>query len=300
VAFLASSCSAVCLAWSCAVRLRPRIWPFKAFCLVYGYLVDFGVKMALLAFCAVIRLFLACGPFLACVVVPGAVPGFVRAVRSGCRPRIWLFKAFKARSGTSMRASAKNPYTWLFGALFGRLRSAVLFCSAGFVFRFGPGLVGRSDRQRVRISSAVWLRWPLQAVRLRPGFLIGSAAAPFRRPVLCAIRSAVPCFCPDQSGGPSSWGVSSGSRPALFGILSGVAFLGVCRSSEFWPAAGGGVVPGFWGGVDGGRRFERRMLKNIKYVFTNSVSIPAAGSILARTFLESANARYLEYFWSEF
>lgn len=185
-----------------------------------------ALKMSLRASCAVIRLFLARGPFLACVVVPGAFPGFVRAVRSGRRPRIWLFKAFKARSGPSMRASTKNPYTGLFRALFGRLRSAVLFCSAGFVFRFGPGLVGRSDRQCVRISSAVWLRWPLQAVRLRPGFLIGSAAASFRRPVLCAICSAVPGFGPDQFGGPSSWGVSSGSRPALFGILCGGVFLG--------------------------------------------------------------------------
>lgn len=52
--------------------------------------------------------------------------------------------------------------------------------------------------------------------------------------------------------------------------------------------------------MDGGRRFERRMLKNIKYVFTNSVSIPAGVAILARTFLKSADARYLEYFWSEF
>lgn len=35
----------------------------------------------------------------------------------------------------------------------------------------------------------------------------------------------------------------------------------------------------------GGRRFECRMLKNIKYVFTNSTSIPAGGAILPGRFL---------------
>lgn len=129
--------------------------------------------------------------------------------------------------------------------------------------------------------------WP------RLGGLIGSASAPFRRPVLCAICSAFPGFGPDQFGGPSSWGVSSGSRPAF--SLGSSAGRGLQVVGVFAGSGAAVLSLAFWGGVDGGRRFERRTLKNIKYVFTNSVSIPAGGA-----FLKSANTRYLECFWSEF
>lgn len=172
--------------------------------------------MPLRALCAVIRLFLARGPswlasrclarslalFRCSVLGVGRVFGFLR------RFRCWVVLL----RGYVLKMPIRGylgPYLAVYGR---RSSSALQVCAV-----VGLASFGRSDRQRVRISSAVLLR---------PGFLIGSAAASFRRPVLCAICSAVPGFGPDQFGGPSSWGVSSGSRPELFGIICGGVFLG--------------------------------------------------------------------------
>lgn len=113
--------------------------------------------MALRALCAVIRLFLARGLFLACVVVPGAVPGFVSVVRSGRWPRIWRFKTFCALGGPLLRVRAKNASVGLFGALYGLLWSFVLSCSAGLWFGSGlasfGGLIGSASGSLQRFGS---------------------------------------------------------------------------------------------------------------------------------------------------
>lgn len=185
------------------------------------------------------------------------------------------------------------------GRVFGFLRR--LRCGAVHLCRqvlkmpirgyLGPYLAvyGRRSSSALQVCAVVGLASFWSSDRQRVGLV--SASGP-----LC-----------DLFGGP--WLRSGSFRRAVFlgrfvrissGVVQDPQRAAVCRLSEFLPAAGSRCFPWLCGGVDGGRRFERRMLKKHQIRFYKFDEHSGGRSNFARTFFKSADARYLEYFLSEF